>query len=62
MTALAWRAAHGTGRDELAGCLDVDLRATPYSNTMPVRRLGLDVGASATIHVVDYPGLFHRAG
>lgn len=35
----------------LAGCVDVDLSFTPATNTLPIRRLGLSVGASADIDV-----------
>jgi uncharacterized protein len=38
--------------EELTGCIDVDLGATPATNTIPVRRLGLAVGESADISVV----------
>ena len=34
---------------ELDGCVDVDLGVTPSTNTLPIRRLGLEVGASAEI-------------
>ena len=33
----------------LDGALDVDISATPLSNTLPVRRLGLEVGRSADV-------------
>ncbi len=36
-----WRDANGTDRSELDGCLDVDLAATPATNTLPIRRLDL---------------------
>ena len=42
-----WR--DGTPLPELAGCLDVDLGITPATNTLPIRRLGLEVGASAAV-------------
>lgn len=48
---------------DLRGCTDVDISATPLSNTMPVRRLGLSVGAEATIEAawLDVPSLaVHR--
>lgn len=41
-------AVNGTVRDDLSGCTDVDLGWTPATNTLPIRRLGLDVGESAT--------------
>lgn len=34
---------------ELAGALDVDLGFTPATNTLPIRRLGLEVGESAEV-------------
>lgn len=39
-------------RPDLAGCIDVDLSATPFTNILPVRRLQLDAGQSAEIRVV----------
>jgi hypothetical protein len=46
-----WR-VDGAADDALAGCLDIDIAATPFTNTLPVKRLGLAVGASADIDVV----------
>lgn len=37
----------GVPAPELAGCRDVDLEASAFTNALPVRRLGLDVGAGA---------------
>lgn len=36
---------------ELDGCIDLDLAATPFTNTLPIRRLGLRPGESAEIQV-----------
>jgi uncharacterized protein len=36
----------------LAGCIDVDFGWTPATNTVAIRRLGLDVGGGATISAV----------
>ncbi len=36
-------------RDDLAGCIDVDLGITPSTNTLPIRRLNLQVGESADV-------------
>lgn len=36
---------------ELAGALDVDFQFTPATNTLPIRRLGLEVGARAEVTV-----------
>jgi hypothetical protein len=46
-----WR-ADGAHVPELDGCLDVDLWPTPFTNTLPIRRLGLAEGEEATIRVV----------
>ena len=50
-----WRNDAGVPLPELAGAIDVDLPVTPFTNSLPIRRLGLDVGASADI-VVAYVG------
>jgi hypothetical protein len=34
---------------EVEGCLDVDIAATPSTNTLPIRRLGLPPGGSADV-------------
>ena len=36
-------------RPDLAGCIDVDLEFSPSTNTLPIRRLDLPVGASAAV-------------
>ena len=46
-----WTDADGNVLAALAGCIDIDFRATPYSNTFPIRRLHLPVGESAAIDV-----------
>lgn len=33
---------------ELAGCIDVDITATPFTNTLPIRRVDWQVGQSET--------------
>jgi uncharacterized protein len=50
----------GARAPELDGCLDVDIAATPLTNTFPIRRLqGLPVGGTVTAPVawVDVPAL-----
>lgn len=37
----------GVRNSDLTGCIDIDLGWTPATNTLPIRRLGLDVGESA---------------
>ena len=43
---------HWEGRPDLDGCHDVDIEASPFTNTLAINRLKLDVGASAEIAVV----------
>lgn len=47
-----WAESSGTSRPDLAGAIDVDLTATPFTNTLPIRRLGLRNGQFETIRVV----------
>jgi hypothetical protein len=49
----------GEPAPELDGCTDVDIVSTPFTNTLPIRRLGLAVGESADIRAawVDVPSL-----
>jgi hypothetical protein len=43
-----WR-QNGVLCPEVEGCLDVDLAFTPITNLLPIRRLGLAVGATAPV-------------
>ena len=45
----AWT-VDGTRSSALKGCIDVDLGCSPSTNTLPIRRLRLRVGASKTIN------------
>lgn len=47
-----WHAASGGPADALAGAVDVDLALTPFTNTLPIRRLSLAVGQAAEIDPV----------
>lgn len=39
-------------RPDLEGCIDVDLSVTPFTNTLPIRRLSLAPGESADLRMV----------
>jgi uncharacterized protein len=54
----AWK-LNGVVDPALRGCTDVDLGATPATNTLPIRRLRLGYGAAQTITValVRFPEL-----
>jgi hypothetical protein len=47
-----WRDASGRALPEIRGCIDVDLSVTPFTNTLPIRRLDLREGESSEIAVV----------
>jgi hypothetical protein len=53
-----WRSS-GQELREIQGCDDVDLAVTPATNTLAIRRLGLQVGSSASIIAawVKFPDL-----
>ena len=54
-----WRWEGGPERAGVAGALDVDLTVTPATNTLPIRRLGLEVGQAVELSMawVQFPGL-----
>jgi uncharacterized protein len=47
-----WFDGAGEPLPGLVGCFDVDISATPFTNTLPIRRLALPPGAAADINVV----------
>jgi hypothetical protein len=47
-----WTTESGETIPRLAGCLDVDISATPFTNTLPIRRLALQPASSATLSMV----------
>ena len=49
-----WTNERGHPVPELKGCFDVDITATPFTNTLPIRRLSLVPGQSAEIKVVYF--------
>ena len=46
-----WSNSDGSPLPQLDGCIDVDISVTPFTNTIPIRRLDLQPGQSETIHV-----------
>jgi hypothetical protein len=54
-----WRDASGAVIAQLSGCVDVDLEGVVFTNTLPVRRLAMDVGDAREIDVayVELPSL-----
>jgi uncharacterized protein len=54
-----WTEADGTPLPALQGCMDVDLSGSPFTNTLPIRRLGETLRQRQEIKVayVDLPKL-----
>lgn len=50
-----WRDGDGLVLAELSGCIDVDISATPFTNTLPIRRLGAGLRERTGISVVYIP-------
>ena len=46
-----WKRRGGESMPELDGCIDVDISATPFTNTLPIRRLRLKDGESEELAV-----------
>lgn len=49
-----WTNESGNLVPELQGCFEADITTTPFTNTLPIRRLGLMPGESAEIKVVYF--------
>jgi hypothetical protein len=47
-----WQDGNNKELANIAGCIDIDFRATPFSNTLPIRRLHPGIGESVAIDVV----------
>jgi uncharacterized protein len=54
-----WRTTRGSALPEFGGCVDVDISATPFTNTLPIRRLRLAPGDSSDLRIayVEVPSL-----
>jgi hypothetical protein len=54
-----WRDHTGAPLPQLTKAIDVDITCTPFTNTLPIRRLRLESGESADITVayIDVPSL-----
>jgi uncharacterized protein len=46
-----WTTEGGEKISSLQGCLDVDISGTPFTNTLPIRRLALQQGSVATLRM-----------
>ena len=48
-----WGEMHGSERRDLDGCVDIDLVGTPFTNSIAIHRLLLQVGESADVLVMS---------
>jgi len=46
-----WQDSEERPVEALQGCVDIDISATPFTNTLPIRRLGLALGEAREILV-----------
>jgi hypothetical protein len=55
---------NGEPSSALKGCIDIDIQATPFTNTLPIRRLTWEPGESRVIFVayVNVPSLTVEVG
>ena len=53
----SWTGPDGRALPHLEGCGYVDVSETPFTNTLPIRRLGLSPGESAEIAVAYLDGI-----
>lgn len=49
-----WFDAANQPLPQLDGCIDIDITATPFTNTLPVRRLTWQPGQRRTLHMVYF--------
>ena len=56
-----WTAPDGRAVPGLEGCIDVDISVTPFTNTLPIRRLGLNRSEAAEISVAYIEGITLQA-
>ena len=58
-----WRAGGEQPLAGLEGCIDIDISATPFTNTIAIRRLDLAAGAAGEVRVghIDVPAMTMQA-
>jgi len=57
-----WFGTNGEEMNELVACIDLDLSVTPFTNTLPIRRLGLKPGEKQVVRAayIKAPELITR--
>jgi uncharacterized protein len=51
----AWERANGEALPQFEGCIDIDIGATPFTNTLPIRRARLEAGVPQHFRMVWVP-------
>jgi uncharacterized protein len=51
----AWERANGEALPQFEGCIDIDIGATPFTNTLPIRRAHLAAGVPQHFRMVWIP-------
>ncbi|RAJ35671.1 putative glycolipid-binding domain-containing protein [Pedobacter cryoconitis] len=51
---------HGKPLEEFKGCIDIDISLTPFTNTLPIRRLGSKLKTEQEIKVIYFDILKQR--
>ncbi|MCC6804931.1 MAG: putative glycolipid-binding domain-containing protein, partial [Anaerolineae bacterium] len=47
-----WQDAEGRHLDGFDDCLDIDLAGTPFTNTLPIRRMNWQVGQAEVLRMI----------
>jgi hypothetical protein len=50
-----WERAGGDALEQFAGCIDIDIGVTPFTNTLPIRRARFEVGVPQHFKMVWIP-------
>lgn len=50
-----WQDGANNALSQFAGCIDIDIAVTPFTNTLPIQRLALPIDGSKEIRVVYVP-------
>ncbi|MEO8613115.1 MAG: putative glycolipid-binding domain-containing protein [Chloroflexota bacterium] len=49
-----WYDTEGDLLPDLKGCIDIDISATPFTNTLPIKRIAWTVGQTETLRMVYF--------
>lgn len=49
-----WTGETGESLPDFSGCFDIDISATPFTNTLPIRRIEPEIGESINVSVIYF--------